>query len=103
MAKIQEYHSGTEVEMVLDADVEVVVAAETERSSNDTLTAAPADFDKIAACNLDQAIWVVKYRSEDHEVIHMLHSPDELVVPLSNDGAHHGLRLVFRSLLRSLS
>jgi hypothetical protein len=62
---------------VLDATGEIVIAAEAERSNNDTLRAVPADFDKMAACDPDQAIWVVEGRTEGHEVIRALHSPGD--------------------------
>lgn len=62
---------------VLDADGSVVVAAEAERSNNDTLRAVPADFDKMAACEPEQAIWMVAGRSQGHEVIRALHSPGD--------------------------
>jgi len=62
---------------VLDDDSHVVVAGEAERSNNDTLRAVPDDFDKMAACDPDQAIWVVPDRSTGHEVIRALNNPAE--------------------------
>lgn len=62
---------------VLDDDGDVVVTAEAERSNHDTLHAVPADFDKMAACDPDEAIWVVEGRSEGHEVIQALHDPGD--------------------------
>lgn len=62
---------------VLDDAGEVVVAGEAERANNDLLRAAPADFDLMAACDPERAIWVVEGRSEGHQVIRALHNaPD---------------------------
>ncbi|MFB6192090.1 MAG: hypothetical protein ABEI11_02075 [Haloarculaceae archaeon] len=62
---------------VLDDDGDVIVAGEAERSNNDTLRAVPDDYDKMAACDPDRAIWVVEGRAEGHEVIRALHNaPD---------------------------
>lgn len=60
---------------VLDDEGEVVVTAEAERSNHDTLQAVPADYDKMAACDPDQAFWIVEGRSEGHEVIQALNNP----------------------------
>ncbi|QLH81389.1 ATP-binding protein [Halosimplex pelagicum] len=60
---------------VLDADGDVVITGEAERSNHDTLRAVPADYDKMAACEPDRAYWVVEGRSEGHEVIRALHNP----------------------------
>jgi len=60
---------------VLDDEGSVVVAGEAERSNNDALRAVPDDFDKMAACNPTQAIWVVPDRSAGHEVIRALNNP----------------------------
>ncbi|MFB6140711.1 MAG: ATP-binding protein [Halosimplex sp.] len=60
---------------VLDADGEILVTGEAERSNHDTLRAVPADYDKMAACDPDRAYWVVEGRSEGHEVIRALHNP----------------------------
>jgi hypothetical protein len=62
---------------VLDADGGVVVAGEAERSNNDTLRAAPDDFDKMAACEPEEAIWVVMKQSDGHAVLQALNNPPE--------------------------
>jgi len=62
---------------VLDADGDVVITGEAERSNHDTLRAVPADYDKMAACEPDRAYWVVEGRSEGHEVIRALHNPGD--------------------------
>lgn len=61
----------------LDGDGNVVVAIEVERVNNDLKTAAPDDFDKIAACDPDEAIWIVMTRSAGHEVLAALNDPAE--------------------------
>jgi hypothetical protein len=78
--KVSTYHAidaGRLDVAVLDADGEVVVAGEAERSNHDTLRAVPADYDKLAACDPDRAVWVVEGRSEGHEVIRALHNPGD--------------------------
>jgi hypothetical protein len=62
---------------VLDADGDVVITGEAERSNHDTRQAVPADYDKMATCDPDRAYWVVEGRSEGHEVIRALHSPGD--------------------------
>ena len=79
-AEVSTYHAidaGRLDVAVLDADGEVVVAGEAERSNHDTLRAVPADYDKLAACDPDRAVWVVEGRSEGHEVIRALHNPGD--------------------------
>jgi hypothetical protein len=62
----------------LDADGEVVVALEAERTTNDLREAAPADFDTMADCDPDEAVWVVMNRAGGHTVL------DALVEPADN-------------------
>lgn len=62
---------------VLDAEGEVVVAGEAERSNHDIRRAVPDDFDKMAACDPDHAIWVVPNRPTGHDVIAALHNPPD--------------------------
>jgi hypothetical protein len=59
----------------LDEDGDVVVAVEAERINHDTREAVPADFDKMAACDPDRAIWIALSRSKAHEVIEALAEP----------------------------
>lgn len=61
----------------LDADGEIRVAVEAERINHDLRRAAPSDFDKIAACDVDEAIWVVMTQSEGHDVLQALNDPLE--------------------------
>ncbi|QLD89083.1 hypothetical protein HWV07_08585 [Natronomonas salina] len=59
----------------LDADGDVVVALEAERINHDLAEAVPTDFDKMANCDPEEAIWVVKNRSAGHEVLQALNEP----------------------------
>jgi len=59
----------------LDADGSVVVAVEAERINNDVHRAAPGDFDKMAACDVEEAIWVVMSQSDGHDLLDILRSP----------------------------
>ena len=61
--------------VALDAAGDVIVAVEAERVNNDIGRAVPADYDKMAAQNPDEAIWVVMSISDTHEVIDALHDP----------------------------
>jgi DNA helicase HerA-like ATPase len=59
----------------IDADGDVVVALEAERSNHDTLEAAPEDYDKMAAQDPNAAIWIVESRDGGHDVLGALHEP----------------------------
>ncbi|UOO95182.1 hypothetical protein MUK72_00305 [Halococcus dombrowskii] len=61
----------------LDADGEIVVAIEAERSNQDRRSAAPADFDKMAATGCEEAIWVAMSRSKGHEILAALNDPKD--------------------------
>jgi hypothetical protein len=61
----------------LDEDGEVVVAVEAERINNDVARAVPEDFDKMAACDPDEAIWVVMKQADGHAVLQALNDPIE--------------------------
>jgi hypothetical protein len=61
----------------LDADGEIRVAVEAERVNNDIHEAVPADFDKIAGCDVDEAIWIVMTRQGGHDVVQALHDPPD--------------------------
>ncbi|WP_416838726.1 ATP-binding protein [Haloferax sp. DFSO52] len=61
----------------LDEAGEVVVTLEAERANHDILTAVPEDYDKMAACDPEAAVWVVKNRSDAHEVLRALNEPNE--------------------------
>ncbi|WP_312619046.1 TraM recognition domain-containing protein [Haloarcula sp. 1CSR25-25] len=59
----------------LDADGSVVVAVEAERMNNDVHRAAPEDFDKMADCDVEEAIWIVMSQSAGHNLLEVLRSP----------------------------
>jgi DNA helicase HerA-like ATPase len=61
----------------LDADGRVVVTLEAERPNNDLKEAVPADYDKMAAVDPEEAIWVVRQQSVAHEVLKALNDPAE--------------------------
>lgn len=61
----------------LDADGEIVVMLEAERSNHDTPRAVPEDFDKMAAQEPSEAIWIVKNRAAAHEILRALNEPPE--------------------------
>jgi hypothetical protein len=61
----------------VDAAGEVVVAAEAERPHNDAPQAIPADFDAMAACGVDEAIWIVPKRAAASTVLNALREPAE--------------------------
>jgi DNA helicase HerA-like ATPase len=61
----------------LDADGEVVVALEAERSNHDTLRAVPDDYDKMARHDPEAAIWVVENRDGGHDVLEALNEPGD--------------------------
>ena len=61
----------------VDADGEVVVALEAERSNHDTLRAVPDDYDKMARHDPEAAIWVVENRTGGHDVLEALNEPGE--------------------------
>jgi DNA helicase HerA-like ATPase len=59
----------------VDSDGSVVVAVEAERVNHDTTRAVPDDFDKIAECGVEEAIWLVLTQSDGHEVLQALNEP----------------------------
>ncbi|MFD1514379.1 ATP-binding protein [Halomarina rubra] len=61
----------------LDEDGNIVATVEVERVNNDLRRAAPADFDKIADCEPEEAIWIVMNRKDAHEVLQALNDPLE--------------------------
>jgi DNA helicase HerA-like ATPase len=61
----------------LDADGEIRVAVEAERVNHDIREAVPDDHDKIAACDVDEAIWIVMTRQGAHDVVHALYDPPD--------------------------
>ncbi|WP_123537857.1 ATP-binding protein [Halosimplex salinum] len=61
----------------LDEDGEVVLTIEVERINHDTRRAVPEDYDKMAACDPEEAIWVVMSHTDAHEVLAALNDPLE--------------------------
>lgn len=61
----------------VDADGEILVAAEAERVNHDIHRAVPEDFDKMADCGVDEAIWFVTNRRAGHAVLSVLNDPPE--------------------------
>jgi hypothetical protein len=59
----------------LDDDETVRVTVEVERVNNDLADAAPSDYDKMAACDPDEAIWVVMANRDAHQIIQALNDP----------------------------
>ncbi|MFP9062474.1 hypothetical protein ACLI4R_18390 [Natrialbaceae archaeon A-chndr2] len=61
----------------VDGNGEIVITAEVERINNDVHRAVPADFDKMAACEPEEAIWVVMKQADGHKVLSALNNPPE--------------------------
>jgi hypothetical protein len=59
----------------LNAAGEIVVTLEAERINHDLLEAVPSDFDKMAACNPEEAIWLAMDREGAHEILRALNEP----------------------------
>ncbi|MFC6787121.1 ATP-binding protein [Halobaculum halobium] len=59
----------------VDEDGEIVIAVEAERVNHDLRRAVPEDFDKMADCDVEEAIWVVMTRSAGHDVLGALNDP----------------------------
>ncbi|MFB6312051.1 MAG: ATP-binding protein, partial [Salinirussus sp.] len=59
----------------LDAQGDVVVAVEVERIHGDAGRSIPADYDKMAACDLDAALWIVPTKEAGREVFKNLRDP----------------------------
>jgi len=61
----------------LDDDGAVVVTVEVERINHDTRRAVPEDYDKMAACEPEEAIWLAMSNTKAHEVLAALNDPLE--------------------------
>ncbi|MFC4447485.1 type IV secretory system conjugative DNA transfer family protein [Halorussus aquaticus] len=59
----------------LDADGNVQAVVEAERANHDILRAVPEDYDKMAAFDPEDAIWIVKNRDAAHDVLEALNEP----------------------------
>lgn len=56
----------------LDADGTVRAVVEAERTNHDILRAVPEDYDKMAALDPEDAIWIVRNRDAAHDVLEAL-------------------------------
>jgi uncharacterized protein len=61
----------------LNENGEVVVAGEAERINHDVGRAVPEDYDKMADCGVEEAIWVVPKQADGHKVLMALNEPLE--------------------------
>ncbi|WP_049935217.1 type IV secretory system conjugative DNA transfer family protein [Haloplanus natans] len=61
----------------VDEAGEIRVAVEAERVNHDLREAVPADYDKIAACDVDAAIWIVMTQRAGHDVLQALNDPPD--------------------------
>ncbi|WP_324665359.1 ATP-binding protein [Haloarcula sediminis] len=61
----------------LDEEGHVRITLEAERVNHDLRRAVPEDFDKMAACDPDEAIWVTMSHSEAHRMLGALNDPLE--------------------------
>lgn len=59
----------------LDARGKVVIALEAERVNHDVKTGVPDDYDKMAACEPEEAIWITMNRADAHTVLQALNTP----------------------------
>jgi hypothetical protein len=63
--------------VTLDETGDVVVAVEAERINHDVTRAVPEDYDKMAACDPEEAIWVVLSQADGHDILEALNDPPE--------------------------
>jgi hypothetical protein len=61
----------------LDPEGRIHVTVEVERINNDLQRAVLDDYDKMAACDPAEALWVVMSHDEAHDVVRALHEPIE--------------------------
>jgi DNA helicase HerA-like ATPase len=59
----------------LDATGEIIITLEAERINHDLIEAVPSDFDKMAACDPAEAIWLAMERKGAHEILRALNEP----------------------------
>jgi hypothetical protein len=78
---VQTYYEVGEQERLdlvgLDEAGAVHVTVEVERINHDVREAVPADYDKMAACNPEAAIWIVMKQHDGHAVLEALNDPLE--------------------------
>ncbi|WP_225333329.1 ATP-binding protein [Halomicrobium urmianum] len=78
LAEVAEQTEQRRLDIVgLDADGEITVTVEVERVNNDYHRAVPEDYDKLAACEPEEAIWIVMTQSAGHDVLGALNDPIE--------------------------
>ena len=61
----------------VDASGEVVVTMEADRINNDVAEAVPTDYDKMAALQPGEAIWLVASRSDSARILDALNDPSD--------------------------
>ena len=61
----------------LDADGDICITLEAERINHDYREAIPEDFDKMASCTPDEAIWLSMTRTEGHTILSTLNDPPD--------------------------
>jgi hypothetical protein len=61
----------------LDESGTIRITVEVERVNNDLAEAAPSDYDKMAACDPDEAIWVVMSNRDAHRIVAALNTPTD--------------------------
>ena len=59
----------------LDAEGGIELTLEVERANHDLREGTPADYDKMAACEPEHAVWVAMARDEGHEILTALDDP----------------------------
>lgn len=59
----------------LDAEGNIVVTVEAERINNDRSEAVLDNFDKMAACESEESIWIVLTRQDAHNILETLYEP----------------------------
>jgi hypothetical protein len=61
----------------LNDEGEIIIVCEVERVNHDLRRAAPSDYDKMAACEPEEAIWVAMSHTEGHKILGALNDPLE--------------------------
>jgi len=61
----------------LNTDGEVVATVEAERINKDIHYAVPEDYDKMADCDPETAVWLVMRQADAHEVLSVLNDPPD--------------------------
>ncbi|WP_207589990.1 ATP-binding protein [Halomontanus rarus] len=61
----------------IDDQDDIVVTVEVERINHDAKRAIPEDYDKMAACDPEEAIWLVMKQAAGHKVLSALNDPAE--------------------------